>query len=147
MAVYVFVPLTITVALAGETETDVKTGVRARLTAFAGVEQLDNDKRTVLFRVAQEALTNVARHAKASRVEVSIQKLADDGVGMKIKDDGKSFDVDGVLKAKGRKRLGLLGMRERLEMIGGNFSVESAPGQGTTIVAQISPGKVARIKP
>ena len=96
------------------------------------MEQLDTAKRTVLFRVAQEALTNVARHAQASRVEVSIQKLPD-GICMKIKDDGKSFQVERVLHAKGGKRLGLLGMRERLEMVGGNFDVESAPGKGTTI--------------
>ena len=117
-----------------------QTGVRTRLTAFAAVEKLEAPGRTVLFRIAQEALTNVARHAKANHVEVSIEKSAD-GICMKIKDDGKSFSVEGVSDAKGRKRLGLLGMRERLEMIGGNFSVESAPGQGTTIIAKIPAGK------
>ena len=120
-----------------------RTGVRTSLTAFAAVERLDVAKRTVLFRVAQEALTNVARHAQASRVEVIIQKLPD-GICMKIKDDGKSFQVDRVLHGKGRKHLGLLGMRERLEMVGGTFAVESAPGKGTTIIAQIPPGKAAR---
>ena len=89
------------------------------------MKQLDTAQRTVLYRVAQEALTNVSRHAQASRVEVSIQKLPD-GICMKIKDNGKSFQVDRVLHAKGRKRLGLLGMRERLEMVGGRFDVESA---------------------
>ena len=98
------------------------------MTAFAGVEQLDTTKRTVLFRVAQEALTNVARHAQASRVEVSIQKLPD-GICMKIKDDGKSFQVERVLHAKGSKRLGLLGMRERLEMVGGTFCDRIRTGQ------------------
>jgi signal transduction histidine kinase len=117
-----------------------RTGVRTRLTAFAGLEELDTARRTVLFRIAQEALTNVARHAKASRVEVHIQKLPD-GVCMKIKDDGKSFSVEGVLNAKGRKRLGLLGMRERLEMVGGHFNIESTPGQGTTVTAQVPFGK------
>ena len=124
-----------------------RTRIHVDLKIFAGVEQLDIAKRTVLFRVAQEALNNIARHAQASRVEVSIQKLAGGGVCMKIKDDGKSFRVAGVLNAKGRKRLGLLGMRERLEMIGGSFGVESAPGHGTTIIAQILPGKAARTKP
>jgi signal transduction histidine kinase len=120
-----------------------RTGVRARLTAFAEVEYLDTAKRTVLFRVAQEALTNVARHAQASRVEVSIQKL-DDGVCLKIKDNGKSFQVERLLHGKGSKRLGLLGMRERLEMIGGRFDIESAPGAGTTVTAKIPSGKSAR---
>jgi signal transduction histidine kinase len=117
-----------------------RTGVRASLTAFAAVERLDTVKRTVLFRVAQEALTNVGRHAQAGRVEVSIQKLRDD-VCMRIKDDGKSFNVERVLHAEGNGRLGLLGMRERLEMVGGNLVVESAPGTGTTVNAQIPLGK------
>jgi signal transduction histidine kinase len=120
-----------------------RTGVRTHLTAFAGVEQLDTPRRTVLFRIAQEALTNVARHAKASRAEVSIQKLPD-GVCMKIKDDGKSFQVERTLHGNGGNRLGLLGMRERLEMVGGRFEIESAPGKGTTITAQIPIGKLAR---
>ena len=120
-----------------------RTGVRTHLTVFAAVERLDPAKRTVLFRVAQEALTNVARHAQASRVEVSIQKLRS-RVCMKIKDDGKSFNVERALHANGGKHLGLLGMRERLEMVGGRFDVESAPGKGTAITAQIPLGKAAR---
>ena len=88
------------------------------------------------FRVAQEALANVARHAQASRVEVSIQKLPD-RICMKIKDDGKSFNVERALHAHDGKHLGLLGMRERLEMVGGKFIVESSPGKGSTIRAEI----------
>jgi len=120
-----------------------QTGVRAGLKAFAAVERLDTAKRTVLFRVAQEALTNVGRHAQASRVEVIIQKQQD-GVCMKIKDDGKSFRVDRVMHGKGGKHLGLLGMRERLEMISGSFEIESTPGNGTTITAKIPLGTAAR---
>ena len=56
---------------------------------------------------------------------------------MKIRDDGKSFEVDRVLHTRKNKRLGLLGMRERVEMVGGSLAVESAPGKGTTIRAQI----------
>jgi signal transduction histidine kinase len=119
-----------------------RNGVRTHLTAFAGVEQMDTGRRTALFRVAQEALTNVARHAQASRVEVSIEKRAG-AVCMKIKDDGKSFQVERVLHGNGGKRLGLLGMRERMEMVGGNFGVESLAGQGTTITAQIPLGLIA----
>lgn len=118
----------------------VRTGVRTRLTAFAGVEQLDITRRTTLFRVAQEALTNVARHAHASQVEVTIRKLPD-YVCMNVKDDGKSFAVERVLHGNGSKHLGLLGMRERLEMVGGRLQIESDPGKGTNIMARISLGK------
>ena len=58
-----------------------------------------------------------------------------------INDNGKSFKVERVLNARGRKRLGLLGMRERVEMVGGQFGIESIPGRGTTITAQLPPGK------
>ena len=119
-----------------------RTHLHVQLKAFAGVELLDIAKRTVLYRVAQESLNNVSRHAKASRVEISILKLAD-GIGLKIKDDGKSFQAERVLHGKGGKRLGLLGMRERVEMIGGTFGIESAPGQGTTIQVVI-PAATAR---
>ena len=119
-----------------------RTGIRATLKTTAKVEQLDQARRTVLFRVAQEALTNVSRHAQASRVEVSLQE-APGSLSMKVTDDGKSFDVQRALDGKGRKRLGLLGMRERLEMIGGGFGIESAPGKGTTIIASVPLGKVA----
>lgn len=113
-----------------------RTGVRAQLTAFAALEKLDIAKRTILYRVAHEALNNVARHAQASRVEVSIEKLRG-CVCLKIKDDGKSFDAERTLQANRGRRLGLLGMRERLEMVGGSFAIESAPGQGTVIQARI----------
>jgi signal transduction histidine kinase len=113
-----------------------RTRLQVHLKAFAGIEQLDIAKRTVLFRVAQEALTNVARHAHARRVELNIHKLRN-AARMEIKDDGKSFNLERVLNAKGRKRLGLLGMRERVEMVGGTFCVESSPGNGTAIEVEI----------
>jgi signal transduction histidine kinase len=113
-----------------------RTHLHVHLKAFAGVEQLDIAKRTVLFRVAQEALTNVARHAHAQRVDLNIHKLHS-VAHMEIKDDGKSFSVERQLHAKGGKRLGLLGMRERVEMVGGTFCVESAPGHGTTVRVEI----------
>jgi signal transduction histidine kinase len=113
-----------------------ETGIRLSLSAFAAVEQLNGDKRTVLYRVAQEALTNVARHAQASRADVKLQKL-DDAVCMTITDDGKGFQKERVAHAKKGKRLGLLSMRERLEMVGGNFTVTSTPGKGTTVLAQV----------
>jgi signal transduction histidine kinase len=120
-----------------------RTGIRASMTAFAAVEKLDSTRRTVLFRVAQEALNNVARHAQATRVDVVIHKLQD-CLCMKVQDDGKSFDVERTLRANGGQRLGLLGMRERLEMVGGSFTIESAPGKGTLVEARIPFGKTRR---
>jgi signal transduction histidine kinase len=113
-----------------------ETGIRVSLTAFAGVKDLSNAKRTALYRVAQEALTNVARHAHASRASVHIKRLPN-AVRMQIKDNGRSFDVERVLSFRKNRRMGLLGMRERVEMVGGKFTVESAPEAGTTVGAQI----------
>jgi signal transduction histidine kinase len=121
-----------------------RTRIPIRFTAFAGVEQLSNTKRTMLYRVAQEALTNIAKHAGAGLVKVSLQKFSND-VRLEISDDGKSFQVERVLHAKRNKRLGLIGMRERVEIVGGTFSVESAPGKGTTVRAQIPFGNSNKI--
>ena len=119
-----------------------RTGVRTRLTVFAGIEQMDTAKRTVLYRIAQEALTNVAQHARASEAEVKIERRAS-GVEMTIKDDGKGFLVESLFKGKKSQRLGMLGMRERAEMVNGHFRVETAPGKGTMIEVQI-PSRATR---
>ena len=116
-----------------------RTGIRVRLTAFAGVDQLDPASRTALYRVAQEALTNVVRHAHASSVDVDVVKN-ETSLHMRIHDDGVAFEVEPVLLARENKHLGLLGMRERVEMVGGSFTVESAPGKGTTISAHVPCG-------
>jgi PAS domain S-box-containing protein len=112
-----------------------RTGVRARLTAYAAANQLPPEQSAVLYRVALEALNNVAIHAQASAVQVEIKKLPD-WICLTITDDGKSFDVKRVLRTKGNGRLGLVGMRERLAMVGGKFSVKSTPGHGTTVTAR-----------
>jgi signal transduction histidine kinase len=117
-----------------------RTRIHVHLKAFAGVEQLDSNRRTILYRVAQEALNNVSRHAHATRVEVDIQKLPD-GICMKISDNGKSFKVDRVLNARGHKRLGLLDMRERMQMVNGHLDIESVPGRGTTVSAHLPAAK------
>jgi signal transduction histidine kinase len=114
--------------------------IRIRFTAVAAVERLDSQKRTVLYRVAQEALTNMTRHAQATLASVRITRRPDGAICMEIHDNGRSFRVQRVLRGKGSRRLGLLGMRERVEMVGGRFSVESAPGRGTTIRALIPVG-------
>jgi signal transduction histidine kinase len=113
-----------------------RTGVHTHLAAFRGIETMNINRRTVLFRVAQEALTNVARHAKSSTVTVKIAQ-AKGLARMTITDNGKSFNVQRVLDAKGSKHLGLLGMRERMEMIDGTLAIVSAPGKGTMLTAMV----------
>jgi signal transduction histidine kinase len=113
-----------------------QTGIRCTFTAFAEVEKLDGASRTALYRIAQEALTNVSRHAKASVVKVSI-RLRQNRVCMEIQDDGRGFQVEDAAAIQHSKRLGLLGMRERAEMVGGVFCVDSAPGKPTTVHVEI----------
>ncbi|MBE3118871.1 MAG: PAS domain S-box protein [Candidatus Atribacteria bacterium] len=91
------------------------------------------DASTAMFRILQETLTNVARHAKATRAEVVLQKQRDRLV-LLIRDNGRGFDqADPSLS----KSLGLLGMRERAAILGGQVNISSAPGKGTTVTAWI----------
>jgi len=115
-----------------------QTGLCIHFTSFAHgkTDKLDSAKRTVLYRVAQESLANVRKHAKASLVNVSIEKLRG-VIRMEVKDDGQSFQVQGAVATGRNKHLGLLGMRERVEMVGGRFTVESSSGKGTTVRAEI----------
>ncbi len=120
-------------------------GRQILFTASPDVEALDNDKRTVLYRVAQEALVNVTKHAQARNVNVTLRH-ARGGVCLEITDDGKAFDVDLLASPQWSQRLGLTGMRERVEMVNGVFSIVSTPGKGTTIRAVIPIGKSSRRK-
>jgi signal transduction histidine kinase len=110
--------------------------IKIRLTALSRVEDLDNAKRTVLYRVAQEALTNVVRHAQASLVRIAMSEGAG-WIQMDISDNGKSFPVGDTLLSKNPKRLGLIGMKERVEMVGGSLKIDSAVGTGTTVRVRI----------
>jgi signal transduction histidine kinase len=113
-----------------------RTGLRVSFSTFAGVEKLSNDKRTALYRVALAALVNVAQHARANTVSVAIKALPQ-AVLMEISDDGRSFDAEHMLDSRRNKRLGLISMRERVEMVGGTFHVDSALGHGTTVSAKL----------
>jgi len=113
-----------------------RTGIRVGFAGDTRVERLNSDQKTVLFRVAQESLTNVAKHAQASRVDVTL-RARNRVVRMQVKDNGKSFQAGPQLSAKGGQRLGLLGARERVWLINGQFAVESAPGKGATVCVEI----------
>ncbi len=111
-------------------------GVHARMHAFAGLDKMNGAKRTVLYRVAQEALTNAACHAQASQVDVDIQRIKNT-VRMQIRDNGKGFDLAQALHSGKIRHLGLLGMRERVEMVRGKFTIQSTLGKGTVVQAEI----------
>lgn len=98
-------------------------------------EQLSDEDQVVIYRVVQEALTNVAKHSGAKSVSVTVQ-WAGGVVRMAIEDDGRGFDPNPD-EAKHANCLGLSGMRERLALVGGDLSVETAPGQGTTVYAAL----------
>ena len=117
---------------------------RIRLTATKVVEALGSAERTVLFRVAQEALTNVARHANATLVKVSLRAVPG-AIRLEIRDNGSSFHVRKALLTRNNKRLGLIGMRERVEMVGGTFTLLSYPGKGTTVRADLPPPPAAKL--
>lgn len=88
---------------------------------------------TALYRVVQEALTNVARHAQAQHVGVIIEQNKERVMAI-VEDDGQGFDPE----VSSGARLGVMGMRERLALVGGTLELESAPGQGTTVFARVA---------
>jgi signal transduction histidine kinase len=105
-------------------------------TTGGDLDELNTERRTVLYRVAQESLSNVTRHARASRVQISVAK-ARGQVTLVITDNGRSFNVQKLASPEWINRLGMSSMRERVEMVGGRFSVTSKAGVGTTIRAVV----------
>jgi signal transduction histidine kinase len=116
-------------------------GVTARTGLFIKVEgesapSLSPLLATTLYRIVQEALTNVTRHAKATQVKVTIQHELQT-LRCSIKDNGVGFDVSSLSARTGERGLGLIGIRERLNSLGGSPSLVSTPGQGTELVITI----------
>jgi signal transduction histidine kinase len=109
-----------------------QTNIRVDFHSALGDTRLPNEVETALYRVVQESLTNIVKHASAQRVSVSIARRPS-GAAAVIEDDGKGFDQR-TLREDG---LGLLGMRERLGLIDGRLEIESRPGAGTTVVAEV----------
>ncbi len=100
-------------------------------------QRLDPALETSLYRIVQEALNNVLKHAEATRVRVLYHR-SNTGVSLMIEDDGKGFHTDVVLNGPGSKRgLGVSGMKERAELLGGILEIESVVGTGTTVVCRI----------
>ena len=113
-----------------------RTGLLVRFERSAKDAPLNAEQKTALFRIAQESLANVAKHAQATEVVVTLG-FAEDKMQLRIKDNGKGFAVKQQRTAVERNRLGLLGMQERARLVNGRCIVQSAPGCGTTVMAEI----------
>jgi PAS domain S-box-containing protein len=109
-----------------------RTGLEVGFHADSAAEKLNGEQKTTIFRVAQESLTNVAKHAHASRVKVFLRRVSG-GICLEIADNGKSFRTDPATAARQKQRLGLLGMQERVRLVNGRFEIEPEPGRGTIV--------------
>jgi signal transduction histidine kinase len=112
-------------------------GLEVGLEEALGDERLPPELETTLFRVAQEALTNVRKHARAAAVHVVLDRSGK-AVRLMVRDEGRGFRPDEATKSNGPgERVGLSGMRERLSLLGGRFELQSEPGSGTTVKAEV----------
>lgn len=122
-----------------------RSGVAVAVEADRLEPRLPFEVETALYRICQEALTNIAKHARAQRAVVRLQRESE-GVRLTVTDDGAGFDTSAVTATDGTlKGIGLLSMERRAEELGGTFSIDSKPGQGTTVsvIVPWDPGRTA----
>ena len=113
----------------------IYTGIKVDLEQTLEERDIPNSLKIVIFRVTQEGMNNIAKHSKADLVHLSLRKM-DGRIELVLEDNGQGFDLKKVLGSESTKRgLGLTSMRERTELSGGSFAIESAEGKGTTIRA------------
>lgn len=110
-----------------------RTGIKCQLAAELDDGRLDRLRSTALFRICQETLTNIARHAHASRVKIRLQQKSGD-VSLRVEDNGHGIPKSRLADPRS---LGILGMRERALLLGGEVTIQSARGKGTTVTARI----------
>ena len=111
-----------------------RSGVEAKFDAADNDLDLPPASRLVLLRILQEALTNAAKHSEATEVDVSLARAAHGGAHCVIRDNGRGFDVDELLRdPSSRQGFGLRTMKERAASIGGDARIESEPGAGTQV--------------
>ncbi len=109
-----------------------QTGIAIDLGVALGTERLPGEVETALYRIVQESLTNVVKHARARHVSIALTRM-EGSVTAVVEDDGQGFDPDEAPSGG----FGLIGMRERLALLGGRLRIESSPGAGTTIAADV----------
>lgn len=114
--------------------------LEVNLSGSINEKDIDPETRMTLFRIAQEAITNAVRHAAASQVQVEV-KDTNGELSMRVEDNGIGFNVERVMVGREATFLGLLGMKERAALIGGECQIESRPGRGTIVQVVISHAK------
>ncbi len=104
-----------------------------------GEERLPSEVETALYRVAQEALTNAKKHAGAARARVTLRRPTPGRVRLEVADEGRGFDPSTFSQnaAGPGEQVGLSSMRERVALLGGMLELESEPGAGTTVIAEV----------
>jgi signal transduction histidine kinase len=118
-------------------QTAKSTGLTVRFQTQGVVERLPSSVETGLYRIAQEALTNAAKHAEATEVEVQLF-TRDRSLWLTVEDDGKGFDVEGGnVRRTTPGRIGLVSMKERVAALGGILTIETRPGAGTEILVEL----------
>jgi two-component system sensor histidine kinase UhpB len=120
-------------AVGGQVDQVARPGLEARLTTDGNFSDLDPDVQLVVYRVAQEAITNAARHSDAGTIAVALRR-SEDGVALEVADDGRGFAFE-----QSERGLGIAGMRERALLIGAELTIESRPGAGTTVRLEVEP--------
>jgi two-component system, NarL family, sensor histidine kinase UhpB len=120
--------LGLTAAVAGQVEQLARGEIEAEFAADGDFSDLDDDTQLVVYRVAQEALSNATRHSGAAHVAVTLNRDEADGVELQVADDGRGFAFD-----ESEGGLGIAGMRERALLIGAKLTIESRPGHGTSV--------------
>jgi len=114
-----------------------RVGIAVAFTAVSLTDRLPPNIETTLYRIVQEALTNVARHAQATHITLSMQRKQND-ICIEISDDGKGFDIEAVVSHPMLEHgAGLLGIQERVTLLGGTFEIETAVNNGTQLIIKI----------
>jgi signal transduction histidine kinase len=113
--------------------------IAADLSIERPTDDLASEVETVLYRITQEALSNIRKHARANHAWVTMDGTDDGQVRLRVRDNGVGFDPAQSGKLVEEGHFGLAGMRERVTFVGGRFDVRSAPGQGTTVEVAIPP--------
>jgi two-component system sensor histidine kinase UhpB len=115
-----------------------RTGIAVAVEGEEPAPRLAAHVENALFRIAQEALTNAAKHAQATQVTVAVE-AGGGNLRLAIADNGSGFDVDNTTEPNVSRGWGLLTMTERAEAVGGRCRIETGPGQGTHVIVEVSP--------